>query len=193
MLKDNSQEKYQRLQNNIAKFTRSRADEIAASFLCKLQDAKGRQPKRQIVFNWVDVHHQQNNFVCVVVGAFGPFFMPATILFKLRVRRIFTLCLAVKYFANEAKKHPCWGTLFMFGFSDKASPAAILTAIYQHQAVIEFEPDGTIVTTNALFLQLTGYQLNEIRGQQHRMFLDPTQAASAEYQQFWQQLRQGKA
>lgn len=81
----------------------------------------------------------------------------------------------------------------MFGFSDKASPAAILTAIYQHQAVIEFDPDGTILTANALFLQLTGYQLSEIRGQQHRMFLDPSQAASAEYQQFWQQLRQGKA
>ncbi len=81
----------------------------------------------------------------------------------------------------------------MFGFNEKASPTAILSAIYQHQAVIEFEPDGTIVNANPLFLQLTGYQLAEIRGQQHRMFLDPAQAASAEYQQFWLQLKQGKA
>ncbi len=80
----------------------------------------------------------------------------------------------------------------MFGFSNKVSPAAILTAIYQHQAVIEFEPDGTIVSANAQFLQLMGYQLSEIQGQPHRIFLDASQAASAEYQQFWQQLRQGK-
>lgn len=81
----------------------------------------------------------------------------------------------------------------MFGFSEKASPTAILSAIYQHQAVIEFEPDGTIVSANALFLQLTGYQLAEIKGQAHRIFLTSAQATSADYQQFWGQLRQGKA
>lgn len=80
----------------------------------------------------------------------------------------------------------------MFGFSNKVSPAAILTAIYQHQAVIEFEPDGTIVSANAQFLQLMGYQLSEIQGQPHRIFVDASQAAGTEYQQFWQQLRQGK-
>lgn len=80
----------------------------------------------------------------------------------------------------------------MFGLSNKVSPAAILTAIYQHQAVIEFEPDGTIVSANDKFLQLMGYQQSDIQGQPHRIFLDASQAASAEYQQFWQQLRQGK-
>jgi methyl-accepting chemotaxis protein len=80
----------------------------------------------------------------------------------------------------------------MFGFSDKVSPAAILHAIYQHQAVIEFEPDGTIVSANQQFLQLTGYQLDEIRGKHHRIFLAEIETNSAAYQQFWQQLRQGK-
>ena len=37
-----------------------------------------------------------------------------------------------------------------------------------------------------------GYDLSEIKGKNHRMFVDPDYAATEEYGQFWQELRAGK-
>jgi len=64
-------------------------------------------------------------------------------------------------------------------------------AIHRVMGVIEFALDGTIITANALFLDAVGYRLEEIRGQHHRMFVDPTEVASAKYGEFWDALRQG--
>jgi len=60
------------------------------------------------------------------------------------------------------------------------------------QAVIEFEPDGTILTANDLFLKTVGYSLHEIQGSHHRMFMPAEEANSAEYQQFWPALARGE-
>jgi len=65
-------------------------------------------------------------------------------------------------------------------------------AIMRSQAVIEFSLDGTILTANQNFLSALGYQLDEIVGKHHRMFVDPSYAASADYGRFWQELGQGK-
>lgn len=67
-----------------------------------------------------------------------------------------------------------------------------LDAISKSQAVIHFNLDGTIVDANDNFCQTIGYQLSEIKGKHHRMFVDPQFASSAEYQQFWQRLGQGE-
>jgi len=64
-------------------------------------------------------------------------------------------------------------------------------AIQKSQAVIEFEPDGTILTANDNFLAAVGYTLEEIQGQHHRMFVDPEYAQTAEYRNFWAKLGQG--
>lgn len=69
---------------------------------------------------------------------------------------------------------------------------AILDALSQSQAMIEFKPDGTILTANENFLAAMGYTLEEIRGQHHRIFVDQKYAASNEYKQFWQSLANGK-
>lgn len=61
------------------------------------------------------------------------------------------------------------------------------------QAVIQFETDGTIITANDNFLNAMGYQLNEVRGQHHSLFVEPGYGASAEYKKFWQDLAQGEA
>lgn len=66
-----------------------------------------------------------------------------------------------------------------------------LAAIDISQAVIEFELDGTIITANKNFLDAMGYQLHEIRGHHHRMFVDSAYAQSDEYRDFWQRLAQG--
>lgn len=69
---------------------------------------------------------------------------------------------------------------------------AVLDALSASQAVIEFEPDGTIVTANDNFLNTVGYTLDEIRGKHHRIFCEPSYANSSEYAEFWRQLQNGK-
>ena len=83
--------------------------------------------------------------------------------------------------------------MFQFGRSRASATAvATLTAIEQTQAVIEFNLDGVVLAANARFLAAIGYTLDEIKGRHHRMFVEPLYAASAEYKEFWQQLRAGK-
>ena len=52
--------------------------------------------------------------------------------------------------------------------------------------------DGTIINANDNFLNTVGYQLNEIKGQHHSMFVEPEYKVSSEYQQFWQKLNRGE-
>ncbi|AXQ48352.1 PAS domain-containing methyl-accepting chemotaxis protein [Pseudomonas vlassakiae] len=74
-----------------------------------------------------------------------------------------------------------------------ADAQAKLAAISRCMAMIEFTPDGSIVDANAQFCQAMGYSVDELRGKHHRLFCDPTYAKSAEYQQLWSELGQGKA
>jgi methyl-accepting chemotaxis protein len=78
------------------------------------------------------------------------------------------------------------------GSAEAHEMRAILAAISASQAVIEFNLDGTIVTANDNFLGALGYRLNEIVGQHHRIFVDPAEAASPAYHQFWASLRAGE-
>ncbi|HEY1189186.1 MAG TPA: methyl-accepting chemotaxis protein [Gemmata sp.] len=74
-----------------------------------------------------------------------------------------------------------------------ADGAAQLAAISKAQAVIEFKPDGTVVTANDNFLSALGYSLGEIQGAPHSKFVDPAYAASPEYREFWAKLNRGEA
>ena len=67
-----------------------------------------------------------------------------------------------------------------------------LNAISRVQAVIEFTPAGEIVTANENFLNTLGYRLAEIKGQHHRMFVEPSYAQSKDYQDFWRKLNAGE-
>jgi methyl-accepting chemotaxis protein len=67
-----------------------------------------------------------------------------------------------------------------------------LRAIDQSQAIIEFEPDGTIVEANDNFLKAMGYDRSEVIGKHHRMFCDPSYAGTSDYAGFWDDLRAGK-
>ncbi|WCL54497.1 methyl-accepting chemotaxis protein [Gimibacter soli] len=75
---------------------------------------------------------------------------------------------------------------------ENAEIAGKLAAIGKTQAVIEFTPDGTILTANENFLKTVGYGLDEITGQHHRMFVDPSESAGASYRAFWEQLATGQ-
>lgn len=69
---------------------------------------------------------------------------------------------------------------------------SVLQALDKSMAVIEFSPEGQILHANANFLQTVGYELNEVIGQHHRIFVPEDIQDSAEYRQFWQTLAQGK-
>jgi methyl-accepting chemotaxis protein len=68
----------------------------------------------------------------------------------------------------------------------------IIAAISRAQAVIEFKPDGTIVSANENFLKVMGYSEKEIVGQHHSTFAPPDYARSVEYRQFWDKLNRGE-
>lgn len=67
-----------------------------------------------------------------------------------------------------------------------------VNAISRSQAVIEFDLAGNIQNANENFLGAVGYSLDEIKGKHHRMFMDPEEANSAAYQQFWDALARGE-
>ncbi|MFT4172747.1 MAG: PAS domain-containing methyl-accepting chemotaxis protein [Rhodocyclaceae bacterium] len=69
---------------------------------------------------------------------------------------------------------------------------ALLNALNRSTAVIEFDPQGNVLTANDNFLATTEYSLEQIKGQHHRMFCEPDYARSAEYREFWAQLARGE-
>lgn len=77
------------------------------------------------------------------------------------------------------------------GLRTHADQAAKLDALDRSQAVIEFRPDGTILTANANFLAAMGYTLAEVQGQHHAMFVEAAYRHSTEYRAFWDDLRRG--
>ncbi len=64
-------------------------------------------------------------------------------------------------------------------------------AISRSQGVIEFDLAGNVLTANDNFLKLMDYTLDEITGQHHRLFVEPDEATSPAYRQFWQKLGRG--
>jgi methyl-accepting chemotaxis protein len=66
-----------------------------------------------------------------------------------------------------------------------------IAAIGKSNAVIEFLPDGTILTANQNFLNLLGYTLAEVKGRNHSMFVDEAYKHSGEYRDFWASLGRG--
>ncbi|MDO9060958.1 MAG: PAS domain-containing protein, partial [Bradyrhizobium sp.] len=81
---------------------------------------------------------------------------------------------------------------FWQGNSTASDALAQAAAIDKSQAVIEFAMDGTIITANQNFLDALGYQLEEIKGKNHSMFVDPAMRDTPEYRAFWANLNRGQ-
>lgn len=67
----------------------------------------------------------------------------------------------------------------------------VIRAIDGAFAYIEFDTQGNIITMNKNFTDTVGYSPEELKGKHHRMFCEPTYAASAEYANFWPELKSG--
>lgn len=69
---------------------------------------------------------------------------------------------------------------------------AKVDAIDKVQAIIEFNMDGTIITANENFLATVGYELEEIQGKHHSIFVSEEFKHSDEYKLFWKKLNAGE-
>lgn len=78
--------------------------------------------------------------------------------------------------------------LFNLKFRDHEN---ILNALDRSQAVIEFSPEGEVLTANQNFLNTMGYETEEIVGQHHKMFCDHLYVSSDDYKTFWEDLKDG--
>jgi len=67
-----------------------------------------------------------------------------------------------------------------------------LKAIGRSLAIIEFEPDGKIIAANENFCRALGYDLEEIKGKHHSMFVEPDYVRGPEYREFWAKLGRGE-
>ncbi len=85
-----------------------------------------------------------------------------------------------------------FGTALEIDTQSSLSNEDILEALDRSMAIIEFEPTGVIIKANSLFLQTTGYSLNEIRGKHHRIFCPKVVTDDPDYQQTWDALARGK-
>jgi methyl-accepting chemotaxis protein len=68
----------------------------------------------------------------------------------------------------------------------------LIEALQRSTAVIEFNLNGEVLAANERFLSSMGYSLGQIQGQHHRMFCEPQEYNSSDYQSFWDKLRRGE-
>ena len=69
----------------------------------------------------------------------------------------------------------------------------LIEAVTRTQAVVAFSPEGVITEANRIFLDTMGYELHEVVGKHHRIFMESKAAERPEYAQFWAALCEGKA
>lgn len=76
-------------------------------------------------------------------------------------------------------------------FNHHSAQVETLKALDRSQAIIEFTPEGRILTANANFLAVVGYKLDEIVGQHHKIFVSKGDSDTPEYAAFWSDLAAG--
>jgi methyl-accepting chemotaxis protein len=77
--------------------------------------------------------------------------------------------------------------------TERQNMRGVFRAIDGAFAYIEFDTEGNVITANENFLTTMEYSLDSIKGKHHRLFCDPVTANSAEYSQFWPDLKAGKS
>ena len=76
---------------------------------------------------------------------------------------------------------------------ERHNARGILGAIDASYAYVEFDLNGNALTVNKNFLQLFGYQQDEVVGKHHRMLVDATLSGLPAYAHFWRELGAGHA
>ncbi len=90
-----------------------------------------------------------------------------------------TVCKVIKIASDITARH-----------QELEQKEAVLTALDRSMALIEFTPDGQVITANGNFLKYMGYTLAEIVGQPHRIFC--YDSFYHENPDFWLKMRKGQ-
>ncbi len=102
----------------------------------------------------------------------------------------FHLCVG-GVFDREGKY--CGNVLQWDNVTTERTNAGILEAIDNSQAVIEFDLKGNVIKANQNFLDATEYNLDEIIGKPHSLFVERDYAKTPEYKDFWNRLGAGES
>ncbi len=104
------------------------------------------------------------------------------------------IMLKANYFTVKEHGKVRWVVKFASDVTEEYRQAedqqAIINALDKSLAVIEFQPEGTIVRANSNFLQTVQYKLHEIVGLHHRIFCSKTDLAHNA--KFWVDLASGQ-
>ena len=84
------------------------------------------------------------------------------------------------------------GILSRLAWQKRSNSMATLSSLQDAIAMVEFTPEGKILTANELFLERMGYSLKEIVGQHHSMFCTADLLNSPQYRDFWRRLNRGE-
>ena len=76
--------------------------------------------------------------------------------------------------------------------SERQNMRGIFRAIDSAYAYIEFDVEGNVLSANQNFQTTMEYSVDSIKGRHHRMFCDQATVNSAEYTQFWPDLKAGR-
>jgi len=71
--------------------------------------------------------------------------------------------------------------------------SGFIDAIDNTFAAIEFDIEGYVIKANEAFLRTMGYELDDIVGKHHRIFISREYENSEEYSRFWTNLAQGNS
>lgn len=69
---------------------------------------------------------------------------------------------------------------------------AKIDSLDRAQGVVEFDIDGNILHANAKFLSTMSYDLHDLVGKHHSLFIHPNERKTQAYREMWEQLRSGK-
>ena len=86
----------------------------------------------------------------------------------------------------------CGILAFLMMGPDKESTAK-LGSLGKEYCIVEYKPDGTVITANENFTTLLNVKLSNIVGRHHSIFVDAEYAKSAEYKAFWEKLGRGES
>jgi len=85
------------------------------------------------------------------------------------------------------------GSTHSHNTASTAPDPVILGALDRLQPIAEFTTDGRVLRGNSNFLKITGHSAQDLTGRHHSILVDPAQAQTPEYRQFWENLARGES
>lgn len=95
--------------------------------------------------------------------------------------------------SSKGEDNMFWKRAAPLGHDDAPEIAALYSAINENQAVIWFDPNGTILRANAIFCKQMATTETEIVGKHHSLFMSTGEAQTERYADFWRRLRRGES